>query len=179
MDFGALIVATILGLWLLISIPYQMADKYWRRLKSANTFGILPGWTFFAPNPGTSDYRLVFRDLTPRGMTEWTEVEWCRSRKGLDALWHPGRQRTKLVVDCVNALIITVKELRRHDVDVEANPQGWLLSVPYMALLNIVNTMPRISPNARARQFAIIEQNPLEDSYAGSKLILCSPPHDF
>jgi hypothetical protein len=140
-----------------------------------NVFGLIPGWTFFAPTPGTTDYRFVFRDVLPDGYSDWREVQWCRPRRLLDAVWHPQRHRAKLIVDSISALMATVREMKRLELDMET---GWMISVPYMALLNVAVSMPRASPDATARQFAIIEQKPTEP-LANPRVLVCSPSHDF
>ena len=63
---GTLVLA-ILGEWLLVSIPHQLGNRYGAWVKRINLFALIPGWTFFAPTPGTSDYRFVFRDRVADG----------------------------------------------------------------------------------------------------------------
>jgi hypothetical protein len=176
---AGMIALAVLGFWFLISIPYQFADRYWSGLKKANTFALIPGWTFFAPTPGTTDYRFVFRDVVPAGHTDWQEIRWCNARCPLDAIWHPQRHRTKLVVDCVSAFLITIQEMRKLGFDVDSEPDSWMLSVPYMALLNVAVSMPRTSPDATARQFAVLERSPFDSSGDDAKLLVCSSPHEF
>ncbi len=177
-DVPAIVVAVILGLWFALSIPHQLTNDLGKRVKRHNPYGLLPGWTFFAPMPGTSNYRLVYRDRTPEGFTDWTEVSWCHNRRLIDAIWHPGRHRTKFVVDCVNAFVITVREIQKLGHIAEDDVSAWVVSVPYMALLNIVNSMPRTRGDSTARQFALVEQKP-SDPNDVPKLIVCSAAHAF
>jgi hypothetical protein len=171
-------VVIVFAILFLLSIPHQFTNQYGRWVKQFNKYGIIPGWTFFAPNPGTSDYLFVYRDVVPTGFGEWREIEWCRRRRLLDAVWHPDRHRTKLIVDCISCLLVTVQEMRKLGIDVEGRPQAWIVSVPYMALLNIAVLMPRISLDATARQFAIIDQKPSEP-LEKPRLLVCSFPHDL
>jgi len=175
---GGWCVLAFLALWFLLSIPHQLSNELGRRVKRLNTFGLIPGWTFFAPIPGTSDYRFVFRDQLADGFSDWNEVEWCSPRRVLDAVWHPQRHRTKLIVDCVSAFVLTVQEMRKLGLDVENDSHPWIVSVPYLALLNVAVSMPRTSPDTKARQFAIIEQTPSTPS-GGSRLIVCSAAHEL
>jgi len=180
LGYGGLCVLAFLTLWFLISIPHQFTNGFGRRIKKLNIFGLIPGWTFFAPNPGISDYRFVFRDIFSEGHSEWKEVEWCRCRRLVDALWHPQRHRTKLIVDCVSAFVLTVQEMRKLGLatETEGDTPAWIVAVPYMALLNVTVSMPRASADVRARQFAIIEQKPSEPS-GKPRLIVCSAPHEL
>lgn len=175
---GGLLVSSILTMWFLISIPHQFTNNLGKGIKKLNIFGLIPGWTFFAPNPGISDYRFVFRDVLPKGQTEWKEVEWCDRRRLADALWHPQRHRTKLIVDCVSAFVQTVQEMRKIGLTARGGTPPWIVSVPYLALLNVAVSMPRASADAKARQFAIVEQKPSEPS-GNPQLIVCSAPHEL
>lgn len=45
-------------------------------LKAADVFGLIPVWTFFAPNPGMTDYYLLYQDRLPAGSFDnWRRVE--------------------------------------------------------------------------------------------------------
>jgi hypothetical protein len=171
-------IGALLLVWFLISIPYQTSTPFGKRIQRLNTFGLIPGWTFFAPTPGVTDYRFVVRDRGRDGYTPWHELEWCRTRRPLDALWHPSRYRTKLIVDCVGALSTTVQELKRSGIDVERESQTWMISVPYLVLLNAASSLPRLVEGATARQFAVLEQDPSRvDQHP--RVIVCSPAHDL
>src|SRR5450631_2136047 len=102
--------------WFVITVPHQFSGKYGDWVRRRNYFGLIPGWTFFAPVPGTTDYRFVYRDIAGNGYGAWREVAWCAPRRLADLLWHPRRHRTKLVVDCISALSRTLQELRKHGI---------------------------------------------------------------
>lgn len=171
-------VLVLLAAWFLITVPHQLTNEYGKRVKRINMFALIPGWTFFAPTPGMTDYRILFRDRIGEEYTEWREIEWCRPRRLRDAIWHPARHRTKLIVDCVNAFSTTLQEMQKLGLDVEREPQSWMISVPYLALLNIAVSMPKLAPAATARQFAVIEQKPNAPTER-PRLIVCSSAHDL
>lgn len=175
---GGIFVTALLGAWFVLSIPHQFTNRYGDWIKRINLMGLIPAWTFFAPTPGTIDYRLVYRDKERSGFTEWHELQWCTRRRMIDAVWHPERHRTKLIIDCVSAFILTVKEMSKLGVNVESDPTSYMISVPYMALLNIINGIPRSSIDAIARQFAVIEVSPSNPT-AAPNLIVCSSAHEF
>jgi len=163
--------------WFVVSVVHQLSTRAGKAVRRHNTFGLIPGWTFFAPNPGTIDYRFVYRDGTDEAFSAWREIEWCRPRVWAHAFWHPDRHRTKLVLDYINALVITVKEIDQMGLPEEDAQLSLLVSVPYLALLNIVMTMPRVD-GGTFRQFALIEQRPSQSSDS-PRVILCSRPHPF
>jgi hypothetical protein len=173
------IALTLFAAWYVLSIINQFTNRYGKWVRQRlNTFGVIPGWTFFAPTPGTSDYHFVVRDLVCNTYSDWVEIEWCTPRRFREAIWHPSRHRAKLVVDCVNALMLTIKEMKAVGLNVEEEPQRWMVSLPYLALLNIVVSVPPTVPGVTARQFAIIEQKGGEP-LANPKLLVCSPPHEL
>jgi hypothetical protein len=167
-----------LTFWFIISIPHQFNNEFGQRIKKLNTFALIPGWTFFAPTPGTTNYRFVFRDYKEDGSCgEWQEVEWCGCRRLMHAVWHPERHRTKLIVDCVSAFILTAQEMRKLGLKADGGTQPWVVSVPYLALLNVAVSMPR-TLTSKARQFAIVEQTPSAPSEK-PRVIVCSSAHDI
>src|ERR1700733_1342098 len=142
LGISGLCVLILLGSWFLITIPHQFTNRLGKRVKQLNTLGIIPGWTFFAPTPGTTDYRFVYRDIHGQERTDWMEVEWCKERRLVDAVWHPERHRTKLIVDCVSGFVLTVEEMRKLGVSFKEPVPPWIISVPYLALLNVAVRMP-------------------------------------
>jgi len=171
-------ISAVMGVWFVLSVLHQLTNRHGDRIKRMNLIALIPAWTFFAPTPGTTDYRLVVRDQRADGFTDWTEIEWCSRRRLVDALWHPARHRTKLIVDCVTAFIRTVQEMGKLGMDVEHDPQSWMISVPYMALLNVAQLSATAAPGVTARQFAVIEVSPGAPA-APPRLVVCSSPHDL
>jgi hypothetical protein len=172
--------------WFLISIPNQFTNRYGEWVQRRNAYGFIPGWTFFAPTPGTLDYRLVYRDVLDDGtMSVWEEVDWCRPRMWMDAVWHPRRYETKLVVDSINGLALVFAAMKKEGVDVQKDQQGLLLSTPYVILLNVVMRIPRQNSRSKARQMALFQQErasiegPQRGFESACRLMLCSAAHEL
>jgi hypothetical protein len=115
-------------------------------LKRHDACALIPVWTFFAPNPGTRDVRLLWRERYSDGtLSAWRETTppdpgpW----KGL---WNPHKRARKAVTDACPSV------LRR----VGSHPDSPLtvISVPYLMITNHVCSLPG-APMARARQFLI------------------------
>jgi hypothetical protein len=124
----------IFGAWFALSVALQFAPKWLVPLKLYDHFSLLPGWTFFAPNPGTSDTHLLFRDrLIDPGMTPWREVPIRRSP--LRAFWHPQKRAAKTLRDLETHLL----QLR----DQKATRESVFLSIPYLTLINYISSFPR------------------------------------
>jgi hypothetical protein len=114
--------------------------------------GLIPIWTFFAPNPGDTDVHLLFRDREASGRTtDWREVPLTGRRRMTD-LWNPRRRINKALVDLIY-------DLTRPDPEqAPATPQPLskrrVLSFPYILVLNYVSRLPG-DFGATERQFAL------------------------
>ncbi len=186
LGLGGLLILALLGVWFLISIPNQLTNRHGAWVSRFDPFGFVPKWTFFAPVPGTLDYRLIYRDLLADGTpSDWQEVDWCVKRRWIHVVWHPRRLTTKLIIDSINGLGQVVSSMVKEGIDIERKPQGMILSTPYVLLLNLVMAMPRQNTEAVARQMAVFQVDPLAARQPGvdfermGALIFCSSAHDL
>lgn len=109
---------------------------------------LVPTWSFFAPVPGTHDFRLLYRDELAGGtVTPWREVNPYSERRATAALWNPGQRRKKALFDLAQELTGVGSSWR-------SDPQLVKLSVPYLALLTFVSSLER-SALSRRRQFVV------------------------
>ncbi|HXD73459.1 MAG TPA: hypothetical protein VN628_06980, partial [Vicinamibacterales bacterium] len=168
-------ICAVMSAWFVLTVLHQLTSRAGDWIKKKNLMALIPAWTFFAPTPGMTDYRLVVRDRRADGFGEWREIEWCRPRRLIDALWHPARHRTKLVVDCVTAFIRTIQEMSKLGMIAERDQPSWMISVPYMALLNVAQLATTPAPDTTGLQFAVIEVSP-SDPATPPRLIVCSSP---
>ena len=129
--------------WLAASVIGQFPGRLNDRLRTADAFGLIPSWSFFAPNPARSDCHLVYRHILRGGVvTEWSEAfvwrpTWARW------VWNPDRRVEKAISDASSHLS------RRKDLD------GVQWTTPYLLLLNYVSGLPR-SDDAMAVQYALL-----------------------
>lgn len=136
-------VAALLALWLLLSLVAQLPGKVSRGLRERDPCGLLPSWSFFAPNPARTDSHLLFRHHFDGGeVSPWTEAfvwqpVWHRF------LWNPDRRAEKAISDATSSL------QRRK------GPEGVRLSLAYLLLLDYVSRLPA-PPDAIGVQFALM-----------------------
>jgi hypothetical protein len=144
----ALVAAVVFAIWLLVTVLSQF-DRA-KTLKMLDLFGLIPTWTFFAPNPGTTDYHLLYRDIWRDGQVgHWKEVRLHAGRRLASTLWNPQKRRSKAFFDLVMAL---VQEAQRQPDE----PRLLAVSAPYIVLVNAVNGLPH-SRIAQATQFLILQ----------------------
>ena len=120
-----------------------------RWVKRHDVFCLIPTWTFFAPNPGTRDTRLFWREVRTDGeMSPWREPS-PPALTPWRGLWNPAL-RTQKAINDAGSLIAQVRS--------SGDSTQMLLSVPYLVLLRYVAAQPG-SPNGVARQFALVESS--------------------
>lgn len=152
-------VMTLLAAWLAGSAAYQFRAVS-NLIGRYDRFGLLPRWTFFAPNPGIHDHHLMYREChsdadlsTPEGaasalaaLSSWREVADLVPGHSYLFVWNPQRRVTKTMSDIINNL----SAARHKNPDFVRYIQ---FTVEYFWLLHLV--LRGASP-AVQRQFAVI-----------------------
>jgi hypothetical protein len=139
---------TILTVWFLISALSQLKIRGMSQLKTHDIFSLIPNWSFFAPRPGTSDYHLLFRDFSASGSPcKWQEIPLAEERTIWGAFWNPQKRRTKTLSDVVRGLLQLAQD---------SSVKDFSLTLPYLAILNYISSLPRSAPNAET-QFMILK----------------------
>jgi hypothetical protein len=171
------IVGMILGGWLIVSIVGQFHSKRINRIRRYDYFNLIPLWTFFAPNPGQSDYHLLYRDkLRDGSLTDWAEIPLTHRREVKAFVWNPMKRETKVLADIVNSVATLVDYHREQNTPVKTIGDAVMLSTPYLILMNIVLHRAKNTFQSEQRQFALAETHGF-DSNGKPDLILCSPFH--
>jgi hypothetical protein len=152
------ILAAVFQTWLALTVVFQFMrpSPRWRRHHRLIPSHIIPKWTFFAPSPGTVDYRIVFQDyrseMDPVGSVQ--EIPLHVERRFAHAVWNPRKRVRKAFFDIAQQL----QQLR----EVQPSPSdrsvdlGIQAAVPYLALLNVVMQPHPLSPQARYRRFLVV-----------------------
>ncbi|HEX8206943.1 MAG TPA: hypothetical protein VF587_12860 [Solirubrobacteraceae bacterium] len=149
---GVVLVAALLGFWFLASVLNQLPrpkPRWLRKIVAYDIAGLVPVWTFFAPNPGNTDLHLLYRDRLADGrVTPWREVHFGERRHCL-SLWNPLRRSSKALVDLSSSLTA-------YDAPPGGRPmpRRLVLSFPYLLVLNYVSTL-RHDFAATGVQFAL------------------------
>jgi hypothetical protein len=138
--------AVVLGGLFAASVVNQVPLAWWRRIADRDPVHLLPQWSFFAPNPGTMNSHLVYRDRRAEGWGAWQEL--CppavpRARW----LWNPSRFERKALTDLLSGL---ARSRTAHP------GESIQLAVCYVALLTWVMAQPTTCHDLVARQFAIL-----------------------
>ena len=140
----------LFSIWLTLTVAIQFDSRFISILSRYDVLGILPRWTFFAPNPGHTDIRVLVRFGSVSGVTPWSEL-WLSShiddrRTAIRGLFNPYRRLDKLLFDFRNAVIgIT-------------NPAQIRLSSEYISILAVAESVvPKFGVDTV--QFLLAESN--------------------
>jgi hypothetical protein len=144
-----IVVGALLAAWLVLSAVAQFPGRLVTALQTHDPFRLLPKWTFFAPNPGCTDYHLVYRDFTGETPGQWREVPVIPRRDRWMWLWNPRKRFSKAVTDCTQSLLEIARE---GETAIELLP----FALPYIAVLNVVCALPA-ADGIDGRQFAVVE----------------------
>lgn len=169
MSSAAVVVIIIYVLWGAATVVNQFHAWCPRWLNAVNVFGLIPVWTFFAPNPGMTDYYLLYRDRLPDGsLDNWKKVELKGSENGLRfALWNPAKRKQKALSDLLSSLIEFVKRCGGDAV---------FVSVPYILILNFITSRPH-TLGTDATQFMVLEHSGFTDDPDLSRVLVMSRIH--
>lgn len=162
------VVLVFFALWLVATLLKQLDFPWARKVVAFDVFHILPRWTFFAPNPGTSDYHLVYRKMDAQNnVSEFLEFPF-HERNRLCFLWNPDKRVKKALMD----LAIMMNQLCASD---EYNENNIGLSFSYVAILNFLSSVP-LGSNTRSLQFALLVSDGFID-LKEPRLVICSEFH--
>jgi hypothetical protein len=168
-SYAAIAVVIIYVIWGAATIANQFHSWCPVWLKAVDIFGLVPTWTFFAPNPGMTDYYLLYRDRLPDGSFDnWRKVELKGSENGFRlALWNPTKRKHKALTDMVSTLIRLAKDLER---------EALIATVPYILILNFITSRPH-SLGTNATQFMVLEHSGFAGEPERSRVLVMSGIH--
>lgn len=159
----------VFGAWFIASALNQSErTRKWVKLITAyDVCGLIPLWTFFAPNPGTNDTHFLYRDVDGWGNPgAWVDVSksFCRGSR----VWNPKRRVLKGITDLNRFYVPYSKEDNHLSRQV-------LVSFPYILLLHFIDRLPRMKIVAY-RQFALAS-SPSENLRSSAALSFVSSVH--
>ena len=122
------------------------------RFKKYDYVALIPVWTFFAPNPGTRDYNVLYRHkLETDSYTHWRQLVE-NDPPITRAIWNPDKRTKKAISDfCVFFRQSLSSSLKKQQKDVKR----LLVSVPYLGLASAVSSLTA-APMSEGVQFMIV-----------------------
>jgi hypothetical protein len=169
MSAAALVVIALYVFWGAATIANQFHSWCPAWLRDMDPCGLIPTWTFFAPNPGMTDYHLLYRDrLADGSFDNWRELELKGSENGFRlALWNPAKRKHKALSDIVSSLIGLSKD-RASD--------ALIVTIPYVLVLNFITSRPH-SLGTTGTQFMVLEHSGFSHEPERSRVLVMSGIH--
>lgn len=151
MNIISITVISILVVWLILTVFNQFSSKRWKIFILFDVFGLIPKWTFFAPNPGITDYHILYRERWQNGLySHWKEIKMNdRDKNYYSALWNPEKRKNKAIFDMVIGLV-------EHASNYPDEPKILSISLPYLLVLNLINSQD-LSTYTEATQFMVMQ----------------------
>lgn len=148
MDHCGTFLLIFFGVFFVASAVHQVRPRWWRPISRFDALGLLPQWSFFAPNPGTEDIHVLMRDWHDDNAGPWIPIDF--PDRGLSrAIWHPERFERKVLNDLTMGL-------RQCAAANPGTPAVVLLSAPYLLLLHWILCQPERGQRPTHRQFALV-----------------------
>jgi len=154
------VIAIVLATWLVLTVANQFdyARSKLGRILALDIFGLIPVWTFFAPHPGTSDYRIFFRGTSRSGeLVPWSELELSEGRKPWHFLWNPHKRHAKVLNDLVQAFLRFYHGASAKNYDAAQLRMACMLNMAYLGTLSLIEARARSLAMASV-QFAIVSE---------------------
>jgi len=165
------------SIWFVCTVICQFKGKsaiFLRRY--VDLLNIIPLWTFFAPQPGKSDYHLLYRDKnTDEIIGEWTELEISVERNWFNFIWNPQKRKKKILADIVQSLVAIIARYQKEKEDAR---KFLMYTLPYVMILNTIIQEDSKIKEPFYRQFMLAESSGYLEDRAPS-FILVSKFHQL
>ena len=165
---GEAAISAIFVVWWAVSALNQFHSGAWtHRLRGHVPFGLIPLWTFFAPNPARTDTRIVWRaEQAEGGWSGWREIYFGYAPVWRRWIVNPEMTFNKAVNDLVNSLA---------RVRPETSERGILLVSSYLTLLSLVEA-EAATDRPEAVQFAVV-RTAIGAEARDFSIVFLSEPH--
>ncbi|TKC06224.1 hypothetical protein [Pedobacter frigoris] len=168
MNYIFIAVIAFYGIWFLGTICHQFDYKWVAGIRKFDYFRILPRWTFFAPNPGTTDYHLLYRHMDKNDqVSDFKEIP-LHDRHASSFIWNASKRSKKVLFDLV-------QEMNRICNREDVNEAAVKLSFSYICILNFLTKIPK-AQDTKSIQFAIVASSGFIE-YGEPTLTFCSDFH--
>lgn len=162
-----ILAVVIFAAWFILTVLVHFKFS-WKDKLVALSAGLLPQWNFFAPNPGTYDFHLVYRVKSSNGISAFREVPLHHREYLISAFWNSEKRLKKVLFDLVIDLAASTAAMGSGKGAIKT-------SFSYIALLNFLTGVPK-GPDAESIQFAIMSSTGFLE-FEKPTMILCSAFH--
>lgn len=155
MSLSAILLGLVFLLWIILTVIFSMFSGKFKIVSKIGVFGyLIPQWNFFAPNPGTSDFYLLYRTQTESGvLSHWKNLNEISERKWYSTFWNPDKIRKKAILDYAIEFKSSFSKIEK-----ENDEKFLIISSPYLLIINLISNILKGSKE-KFVQFLILEEN--------------------
>lgn len=159
MNAATLAFGILFTTWLALTVVVQFHYERINFFRRFDVLNLLPTWTFFAPNPGSTDYHIIFRNRFESGeVTAWRDALPIPKQNAICAVWNPQKRHVKVVGDAVSSILEAYATARSKGQSKESIESALIFFGPYLVILNLVLQSAGHPPKTVSLQFAIVER---------------------
>ena len=139
----------VFSVWFLLTIAFQKNNRLSRLTTRFDRFTLIPKWSFFTPDPGASNYHLVYRSRDDETtVSPWSELN-LSPRGVLFPLWNPRKRYREGMIELFQLLALS---------SINCSAERLQFTAPYIILLDVARKRLGGSLSAQAfYQFALVE----------------------
>ncbi|WP_340062984.1 hypothetical protein [Ascidiimonas aurantiaca] len=158
--FFEILLSIFFLLWIIATFIFSMFSGRFKFATKIGIFGYLvPQWNFFAPNPGISDFYLLYRTQTESGIvSHWKNLDEISKRKWYSIFWNPDKIKKKAILDYAIELKSSFSKIEKKE-----DENLLTISSPYLLILNLISCMLKNNSEQNFIQFMILEENCLTE----------------
>jgi hypothetical protein len=139
----------VFSVWFLLTIAFQKNNKVSRVTTRFDRFNLVPKWSFFTPDPGASNYHLVYRSRDDKvNVSPWLELN-LSPRGILFPIWNPRKRYREGMIELFQLLALA---------SANHSAERLQFTAPYIILLDVARKRLGGSLSSQAfYQFALVE----------------------
>jgi hypothetical protein len=170
--FQTTVFFVVLGAYAGLTI-LQQTTKGKKIVQKVDRMGaFVPTWTFFGPQPATTDFEYLYRDkLADGSTTPWVTIDFFQERRWSHLLFHFNRRTEKAVFDIAQEL--------RHMAHAGLPIERLQLSPGYLSMLNYITNHVEHPLDAEQTQFMIATNPGYDLDREDPALVLASGFHSL
>jgi hypothetical protein len=157
---------------LVSTILQNTPDSYNQDLRIFTGGWTVPGWRFFAPNPGVQNVHLLVREVAPEGAqpTPWRDVTPEVPHGCVQVLWNPASRGPKALFDAMQQLSVMCANQAEFAWVTQSQPYRLVFSASRAAVADdskalqflLMNVFPSAPPDQRMKPILTSEWIPLD-----------------
>ncbi len=158
--------ATWIGVHLTATVLQNTPESFNQDLRKFTGGWPIPGWRFFAPNPGIQNVHLLVRERSsPERTSAWRDVTPAMRHGFVSALWNPGSRGPKALFDAMQQISVMSANQAQF---------GWVTQSAAYGLVVSAATSTAAVDGAEEMQFLLMNVFPNETEDKKMKPILVS-----